>query len=249
MLKKWTLRIVLGLLVLMAAIFATAPASLMKNQLMSRIPTLQINGADGYFRAGTFQLMSYRNKVVKQLSWNLSFVSLLSAKIGMQLSLNDALFKGGLFFELGNEGNIYVSNIQGTQSVDSLLSIWPVMKMFKPSGKIIWDDVNVDAQRQTIKQLSGNIQWNNAALNVYGENFNIGTVDIQLGMDKEDVLLHLSSDEILELTGTLRIKPDRKYVLQGSLSENMPVNIKNALAIMLKPEAQGRLSFNIPGKF
>lgn len=250
LLKKWTLRIVAGLGLIVVAMLVTAPANLMENQLTTRIPDLQIQGISGGFWSGQFQQIYYQGTSFKQFSWELSLLAMLRGKIGAEISLNDPLFTGGLSFEQGFSDTLQLSKANAHQSVVALASHWLAFRMFRPEGELVWGNVSLALAGKSFEQASGVIQWQNASFNINGEPFSLGTIYLTLNADKGDLLLTISDGQsVLDLQGTLRISGDRKYLLQASLKEDLPATISNAVRLMARPDGHGRLTFTLPGKF
>jgi len=248
--KKWILRIVAGLGLLVITLLLTAPADLMETQLTSRIQNLQIQGVSGGFWSGQFQQIYFRGISLNQFSWELSLLAMLRGKIGVEASLNDPLFKGAATFEQGFSNTLQLSKVNAHQSVAALASHWLAFRMFRPEGELVWKNVSLELAGKSVEQADGVIQWQNASFNINGEPFSLGTINLSLNADKGDLLLSVSDGQsVLDLQGTLRISGDRKYLLQASLKEDLPTTISNAVRLMARPDGHGRLMFTLPGKF
>lgn len=249
MLKTWFLRILAGLIIAALVLLLTAPAKLMKNQLTATLPGIQITGTSGQFLAGQFKQLSYQGVNLKNLSWDLSLLSLLSAQLVADLSIEDQLFNGTLSYTQGLSDNISLSNINGLQSILEVSQLWPAIGFASPVGELVWADVSLTLNKQVFTEAEGELQLQNIAITVNGERIPLGNIRISPTISKGDLLLTLTSDRPLDIRGTVRLRRDRTYQLNASLSEQLPENIDATLRLVARPDATGRLQLNIPGRW
>lgn len=249
LLKKWILRIVAGLLLLLVALFITAPANLLESQLTSKVTGLQTQGVSGGFWSGQFQQVYYQGIALKQLSWNISILSLLSGKIGADITINDSLFQGALSIEKGLSETVKLSKVNAHQSVVELAKYLPALRQLHPQGELVWEDVSLSFTGKNFDLASGVIQWQNAALNIQGDRLSLGTIFLTLNTDKGDILINIHDQQSeLDIKGVLRFNGDRQYQFQVNLSEQLPANISSAVRLMTRPDGKGRLTFSFSGK-
>ncbi len=246
------LRFIVGLGFFIVALLVTAPASIIEDLLIKNVPSVSVQGTSGGLWSGQFQRIAHRKIALKQLEWSLSLTSFLTGSIGANLTVNDPLFNGELSLEKGFS-KTSISDINAQQSVNALASHWLPIQLFKPTGKILWKDASIsisDADKKPVfKEASGSIEWQNASLNINAETVSLGTVFLQLSTDDDDLLITISdNNSILDVQGTLRFSMNRTYRLALSLSEDLPVNIKNAVQMMARPDGNGRLTLIIPGQ-
>jgi len=246
--NKWILRTVAGLTLFIVTLLMTAPADLLKEQLTSNVPNLKILGTSGGFWSGQFQQVFYQNKSIKNVSWDLSPLSLTIGKLATDLNINDPLFNGDLSVATSFSQTIYLSEINGRQSVNNLASLWSTFRPLNLQGELSWNDVSLEISTSQFDQASGVIQWKDAALNIYGTALRLGTIDISLNTDNGDLLLTLNDDNsVLGLQGTLRFSIDKKYHLKATVKQDLPGNIRQAIQMFAKPDGNGRLSLTFSG--
>lgn len=249
MLKKWLLRTVIGLLIIIVTLAVTAPARVLESQLISQIPNLNVLSSSGRLWSGQFQQVVYQQQSIKHLAWNLSFFSLLKAAIGAQLTIDDPVFKGSLFVEQGISGTTSISEINAEQSLAELAKRYRPLQIIGPIGQLDWKDVALSWDDQVFNDAEGVIQWQNARLIVNGQQIMLGSINMTLEVENNDLLLQISSDAELDLVGSIRVKRNRRYQLTLSLKEQLPQNIYNAVRFMARPNGKGQLEFSRQGQW
>jgi len=249
MLKKWGLRSIIGLLLLMLVVILTAPASLMKSQLTSQLPGTQFSAVSGKFLSGNFQQIRYQGVELKNLSWDVSLLSLFLADLKTNLTIDDTLFTGSLSIQRSLSGVISLTDIEARQSISELSHYSPPINALTPTGEIIWQDVNLSVDAETFSDASGEIQLNNLSINLGGQQFSLGSVKALPSIEQDDLVLTLSGDTVLEIQGTVRISRNRNYQLNISVTEQLPEQLYTALRYMARPDETGRLALNFSGRW
>jgi len=248
LIKLWLLRSITGILLLVTGLIFTAPAELML-RLIPENSGLNLQGVSGRFLSGEVIQVNYAGKSIQQLSWSLSLPSLLTGKLGSDISISDPAFSGDLFLEKGFANTLSVSDINATQTVSVLPEYWKPLKLLYPEGQVDWIDVSLSVDEQSFQDASGNLQWKNASLSINKNLITLGTINVEVS-DEEGKLLLTISDKgsQLDVQGKLRIGVDKRYELQLSLSENLPANIKNPVLMVARPDGKGRLAINTKGR-
>lgn len=253
MLKKWSLRILAGLIVFIIALLINAPARLLENQLTSSVPGLVMNGTRGTLFSGQSESIAYDGKSLSRLSWNISASALLTGNLATELSADDPLFKGNLFLEKGLSDGLTVSAVSGQTSIAELVRLWPSLALFKPAGNLLWNDTGLTVTSQSFADAEGDMSWNNATLSVNGSLLQLGRIHFKPVIEGDELLINLSSDSVLDLKGVLRISRDHRYLLEASLTDNLPDNIRNPIKMMARNRmdeaGNGRLVLKIPGRW
>jgi len=246
--KKWFLRIIIGIFLLIAGLFITAPADILVKQISS-IDGLKLQGVTGSLLSGKIQQLYFNNISLKQLTWNLSLLSFLSGKAGSDFTITDPVFTGDLTIEQSISNITYLSDINATQSVPVLAEFWRTLKFVKPQGKLDWNDAAVSLDESKFYDADGEIVWNNASISSGNNIISLGTIYIILETEDDDLLLHISDgDSVLDVQGTLRLGRDLKYQLNIDMSENLPTDINNAVRMVARPNEQGRLAISSSGQ-
>ncbi|MCP3673791.1 MAG: type II secretion system protein N [Gammaproteobacteria bacterium] len=250
--KKLILRFIVGLGFFIVALIITAPASIIEGLVIKNIPSINVQGTSGGLWSGQFLKVAHRKVALKELKWSLSLMSLFTGNVGVDLSINDPLFNGELTLEKGFS-KTSLSDINAQQSVTVLASHWLPIQLLSPVGSLAWKDVSISiSDKDTISVFNdaeGAIEWQNASLNINGETVSLGTVFLQLSTDNDDLLITLSdNNSVLDIQGTLRFSMNRTYLLELSLSDDLPANIKSAVQMIARPDDNGRLTFSIPGR-
>ncbi len=248
MFKKWLLRFIAGSVLLITGLLITAPADIML-QFTSGIAGLNLQGVRGNFLSGDIQQLSYRGLRLQQLSWTITPTSLLTGKLGSDIIITDPVFTGELSVEQNLNSTVFLSEINGTQSVSDLASYWQMLKFISPQGELDWQKVSLSLDEKQFYDAEGDINWNQAALSYSNKNISLGTINIKLDTEENNLLLHISDqDSVLELQGTVRLGRDMKYQLKIDMSENLPADIKSAVQMIARPNGKGRLVLSSTGQ-
>ena len=249
MLKKWSLRLFLGLLALIVIGLLTAPAQLLENQLTSQVSGLKTTAATGRFISGEFKQLQYKNTFVNQVTWNLSLLSLLSANIGADISIDDPLFKGQLFIQQGISGTTSISDVNATQSLAEVAKNYKPLQLLRPQGALEWKAIALTFDNQSFKQAEGEVLWQNAQIEFNGNAYTLGTIKLSPSIENGELLLQISSDSTLELDGVIKVNRNRTYKLTASIKEQLPANVFNAVRYFARPNGNGRLEMTMSGRW
>lgn len=249
MLKKWSLRLSLGLIFLIIIGFFTAPAQLLENQLTSQIRGLKTSTATGRFVSGEFKQLQYKKTTINQLSWNLSILSLFTAKVGAEISIDDAQFRGQFFIQQGISGSTSISDVNGSQSLIEIAKNYAPFQLLRPKGSIEWKGIAVSFNEQSFEQAEGTIRWPNAQIEFNGKPFTLGTIQLSPVVESGALVLRLSSDPNLELDGAITVNRDRTFTLSASIKETLPPNIFNAVRYFARSNGNGRLVMTFSGRW
>ena len=247
MLKKWSLRLFLGLLALIIIGLLTAPAQLLENQLTSQVSGLKITAATGRFISGEFKQLQYKNTSVNQVTWNLSLLSLLSANIGADISIDDPLFKGQLFIQQGVTGTTSIRDVNATQSLAEVAKNYRPLQLLRPQGALEWKAIALAFDNQSFKQAEGEVLWQNAQIEFNGNAYTLGTIKLSPSIENGELLLQISSDSTLELDGVINVNRNRTYKITASIKEELPANVFNAVRYFARPNGNGRLEMAMSG--
>lgn len=247
MIKKWILRILASILLLAIGLIFTAPAEFMVRLLPAKAG-LNLQGVSGRLLSGEVLQVNYAGESLQQLTWDLSLTSLLTGKLGSDISVNDPTFRGSLYLEKGFTETVSVSEINATQLVSTLTEYYKPLKLLYPEGRLDWEDVSLSMDEKTIHQASGNIRWKDATLTINNNLLALGTINIEISDKEGDLLLTITDENSpLDVRGKLQLGLDRRYDLQLSLSDNLPANIKNPVLMVARPDGNGRLQLNTKG--
>ena len=247
MFKKLLPRALIALIFLSVALLLTAPAQVVERQLSSQIPGVSTEGTEGRLWSGKFARVSYQQLSVHQVGWSLSAGSLLTAKAGATITIDDVLFKGSLFVQQSLGGTSNLSDINGRQSLDALSDVLPILRFIKPSGDAIWQDVSLSFDASNYHTASGTVTWPDAILTANGQSYVLGEMMIELSAEDGKLILSLSSDQQLDLSGSIALDRKQHYDLEVSVREDLPENLYNAIRMMARPDGAGRLTFNRSG--
>ncbi|MFT5450644.1 MAG: hypothetical protein ACI9N9_000121 [Enterobacterales bacterium] len=249
MLKKWSLRLFLGLIALIIIGLFTAPAQLLESQLTSQIPGLKTTTVTGRLVSGEFKQLQYKKTTLNQVTWDLSLLSLLSANIGADISIDDPLFKGQLFIQQGVSGSTSISAVNATQSLVEVAKNYSPLRLLSPKGVLEWQAIALSFDNQAFEQADGEILWKNAQIAFNGNPFTLGTIKLSPSIENGELLLQLSSDSQLDLEGIIKVNRNRTYQLSTSIKEELPTNIFNAVRYFARPNGNGRLEMTMSGRW
>jgi hypothetical protein len=247
LLKIWSLRLSFGLLAVIVIGLLTAPAQLLENLLTSQVSGLKTTAATGRFVSGEFKQLQYQNTTVNQVTWDLSLLSLLTANIGAELSIDDALFKGQLFIEQSISGGTSVSDVNATQSLVEIANNYRPLRLLRPKGALEWKAIALSFNSQSFEQAEGEILWKNAQIEFNGNPYSLGTMTLSPSVENGELLLQISSDSTFDLEGVIKVNRNRTYKLNASIKENLPANVFNAVRYFARPNGNGRLEMIMSG--
>ncbi len=249
MIKKWGIRLLLAIVIIVAIIIYTAPAEILEKGINSNTSTLKITSSSGGLIKGDFQNIKFKGGQLNQLHWNISLIQLLTGKIAATLNISDPKFDGQFNIEHSISGTTRLFDINAVQSTAHFATQWAPLKYIHPEGELLWNNVALSFTEQSFIDASGEISWNNAQLTVNGQNIPLGNINVFPTTDNNDLLLLISSDSVLDIDATLKISLDHTYLLDVSLKEDLPSNIKNSIKYVARPDGNGRLTFTLPGRW
>lgn len=248
--RIWPL-VVLGVAAYIVFALATLPASI----VTSRLTRLGINaaGVSGTAWNGRAQVLQAGTANFGSVTWNLHPLQLFTARLGadVQLTRRDGFAKTGLL--LSPSGRATFSQLTASLPFSALPTT-----LF-PGG---WNGtLNLKLSELTIDHgwpvaAVGTIE----ALDLTGparKPTNVGSYKVVLPAPNQtpskDVLAGALTDTggPLQITGTLQLKADRSYLVEGLVATrpDTPRDVADSLQYLGAPDAQGRRQFSLAGTF
>jgi len=224
-------------------VIALMPVSFVLNfvELPKNIEVGQVSGSIWHSEISTIKTndLSF-NKVKSQLS----FLSLLTLNPSIDLSFGDPLINGP-------EGSVNISGLLGELNLSDLHlliaanTITSQLNLPVPIQAHDFIDVSIDefiAGMPICSKLSGNIQWNKAAMTVLDEKVNLGKLSAKLSCHKGQAVAILEPKNNLGVTFTANI--GKGYQLSGSgyltPTAKMPKQFQEVLPFLGNPDNKGR---------
>ena len=248
--RIWPL-VVLGVAAYIVFALATLPASI----ITSRLTRLGINatGVSGTAWNGRAQVLQTGAANFGSVTWNLHPLQLFTARLAadVQLTRRDGFAKTGLL--ISPSGRATFSQLTASIPFSALPST-----LF-PGG---WNGtLNLKLSELTIDHgwpvtAVGTVE----ALDLTGparKPTNVGSYKIVLPAPSQtpakDVLAGALTDTggPLQITGTLQLKADRSYLVEGLVATrpDTPRDVADSLQYLGAPDAQGRRQFSLAGTF
>jgi hypothetical protein len=246
---KYTVGVVLGLLLLIVVIMIMAPSQLMESQLKSNVNGLEITSSEGGFWSGEVNGVRLQKHSIEKLSWQLSGSTLLTANLGADLKIEDPLFSGSLFAQQSISGRTHISELNGIQTVSELSRIWPMIRFVSPTGELDWNEVAIAFDNERFDLASGSVKWNNAELLINNQLVALGEVVASLDVENDDLVITLISDDKFDLQASIIVSRNNQYKITASIKEDIPTNIYNAVRFMARSDGNGRFVLNNSGRW
>jgi general secretion pathway protein N len=248
--RIWPL-VVLGVAAYIVFALVTLPASFMTSPL-ARFG-INVAGVSGTAWNGRAQVLQVGAADFGSVTWKLHPLALFSARLGadVQLTRRDGFAKTGLLL-----------SPSGRATFNQLTASLPFAALpptLFPGG---WNGtLNLKLAQLTIDQgwpvaAVGTIE----ALDLTGparKPAKIGSYKVVLPAPNrtpaKDVLAGALTDMggLLQITGTLQLKADRSYLVEGLVATRpeTPRDVADSLQFLGTPDAQGRRSFSLAGTF
>ena len=241
--KKWLGFSALFIVSYLIFLFATAPASLILNQV--KLPKdVVIQGVIGSVWHMKAQKVYTEAVTVEKVSAKLNLLSLLSFNPVVDVTFGDALIPGpeGSLSLSMQAGNAQVENASIFLPANMVAQQLPLPIPMTAQG-IVEMDVPFYAQGKPLCQaLEGQIHWRRAKVNAFDESITLGRLSGNLGCDNGSIALTIEPDNQLGLTYNAFIGANGRISGNGYLTpgENFPEKLKSVLPFIGTPDNQGR---------
>lgn len=200
---------------------------------------------------GGAQQLQYRGKYLGDTSWKLSPWWLLLGKVDATVNLlnNDSYLEAQLEVPLAG-GELLLSQVKGSLALPLLqqhLSLVPLPLLGELSLK--FEELVVDESGR-LQRAEGRMVWYRAGVQL-AERLQLGDLQMTLQSTGEGAIEGAIRDSggPLQLQATLTLAPDGSYQLAGEAKpgESAEKALRDALAMLGKPDSQGSYPLNFSG--
>lgn len=242
--KAWIL-VALGVLSYLAFALATLPATVITSRLP---PAIAMAGVEGSAWNGRAAVVSIGGTQLGALNWNLHALSLLAAKAkaDIKLTRSDGFVQATI--AMRNPKRVSVSGLTGSLPLDTLP---PSAAPGGWKGTLNMRLASLELVDGWPARADGTIEL----INLVGP----ARRPAELGSYKVIFPPELTGNELvgaladtggpLEIAGNIRLKPDRSYLVEGSVAARpeAPRSMTDGLQMLGSPDAQGRRPFSLAG--
>ena len=245
--KRGWLLALLGVLVFVVLLVATLPARV----LVDRIPAVQASGVGGSLWSGHAQTLSIQGVVLGRAQWRLFALPLFLGQLKIQADVNPPGGQGTAHCIITFRRDVTCSQ------VDASLPLQSLQMRHLPqgwSGRLVADLSHLAVKQGWPVAATGRIDVQDvqkmagAGLSPFGSfrvEFPAHDIDPAQGL----VGALTDTGGPLSVVGTLRLAPDRTYVIDGRVAARggAPAEVARAIEYLGLPDAQGRREFSVAG--
>lgn len=243
--RIWPL-VVLGVVTYLVFAIATLPASV----ILSRLPPSVVTaGVEGTAWNGRAQIVQVAGAQIGSVQWNLHALPLFTGRVRTDLKVarSDGFIETRLSMPMSG-GTLALSNLTGSLPLSAL------PPSVAPGG---WTGI-VNARLQQLElangwpaQIEGTVEINDLTGPARRPS-NVGSYKATFppGTSGDEIVGALADQGgPLEIAGSIRLKPDRSYVIEGSVAPRPEASrsMTDSLRFLGEPDAQGRRPFSLAG--
>jgi general secretion pathway protein N len=245
--------IIAGTTSFLLASLTQLPASLVLSKLPANLP-VQLQGVNGTLWAGGATSLSSQGVQLNNLQWELRLSALLKGQLAADLRGN--LAQGGQFdgtcsIDLSNTlhcAPLNLSNLPAQALAPYLqnLMVPPLSGTFQANlDSVTWD-------QQTLPQLSGHGEWQEAGIQMMPQRYGNYTAIISSGGDNtQQISLASAPDAAFTLNGTITVQADGQYKSELNLKPGNTIDdgTKQFLTgFIVPPQPDGTYQIREQGK-
>ncbi len=241
--------ILVVLFILLVVIFA--PVKLAEN-FIPKNNDFQISGMQGSVWSGSIESIQAMQWNLEDIDFDLSIISLMTGNLGGYSQIHDGDITGSLEFEIKDQKNLSISNADIEVFALKFEKYLPI-KGVELNGKLSTEDLHIEVINNRPTSLSGKTLWNNASLNLNGNNWKLGDFEITWQTNSEDgtILgaLNQAKKNVLDIDGTITVTKAGLLEFKGSIAANIDKNIYAAFSLFANGKVQnGRLPIKFKKK-
>lgn len=245
-LKVWQW-VVLGLLAYFIFLVKYMPASWLIHSDMVQLPKeVEVVGVSDTIWQGKIERVLVKGVSINQVSWDLSFWSLLLAQVdidvkGGQLRQQDDVYlKGNLSASLLNKQAFSVSNFTILVPAQAVMRQFQLPIPVTAKGRFKADIARLEFDKKC-EQLSGSGGWNNGEVGGRNGPIKFGSFDALLSCDKGDIQVAVQDNNKLQLDALVTLSQNGEYSVLGrfNIPEDMPDEVQQAASFFGPTDSQG----------
>jgi len=237
--------VISGVIVFLLVLVVTFPARVAYRWLAP--PDLQLSGISGSVWNGTAAEGLAAGAYVRNISWRLKPMALLTGKLAFTTSADPASGSMKADVAMGLGGSLALTNLTGTVSLDL------VHNAFQQGG--ISGDVSLNFSNLVLENglpvaATGSV----TVANFFARDLSAGVLgDYRAEFQTSGQSISASVDDVagvLDIDGVITINPDRTYSLVGEVAARpgAPPSIEQQLRFLGSPDARGMRPFRFEGQ-
>ncbi|AKE51263.1 type II secretion system protein N [Kangiella geojedonensis] len=229
--KKIIVGAVIALILFIAILLMLAPARVATPWITDAVPELYLTNVSGSIWSSHIEQAKYRNLTINNIELQPSAIALLWGALETSINIQDP--KISLEAEAVLSRNNYsVKNANfdvDTAYVASLIKV-PIDGL---SGRVNGQVSILDYSKKSLKQLSGEGQWNNAVILYPNNNLDIGNVSFKLSksgqLDNAARIDIMDNQGVLDLKGFIEVGLNKQFRMNIHATNQLPAHLKNWL--------------------
>ncbi|MER2527836.1 MAG: type II secretion system protein N [Candidatus Competibacter denitrificans] len=240
----------LGIVAFLVFLLLLAPATLVADQIGSRLAGFTVRGVEGRAIAGALSSVRWRDLSINRLTWRWRPLALLEGRLGINLQTEDPEIKLTGNAALGLNRQITLGDLAGRLPLNRVSNLAAAGNL-PLEGMVVLDlrNLALDATgRPTAAQ--GTIRLLNLRVNL-GQPLPLGDYELRLDSAGSEGMQGKIKDinAPLVLEGTLSLQPDGRYRFTGQAMVRDPNNqaLRQAMSLLGPPGADGRWPLNFSG--
>jgi hypothetical protein len=246
--RAWLGYIALGAFAYVGFLVAGLPAQYVHGLVAPHLGPVHLSGISGTVWSGGARSLQAQDLQLEALTWRLQPTALLRARLEVALSFQTAAGPGELRIGRRLPDTDYVREANFNLPAAQLAALAQL-------GPVGLDGVlRVRLQEITLHQTtpvaaSGAIQWQDAAAGV-GQWVTLGDFALRF-LESTDAIVAELRDEggVLDLRGELRLTPDRRYAVNGTVAPRADASdeVVQAVRMIGTPQGDGRFAVSLSG--
>jgi general secretion pathway protein N len=243
-------KIIILVTLFIVLVIINAPVKFVENYMPSTKDII-INGLQGTVWSGEINSVVVKGWNLSQLDYNLSFISLITGKIGASTFIKKGDVIGDVSFELEDEKNLSIKQANLKIPAMKIESYLPI-KGIELSGSLYSRNLNVLVVNNKPTLVDGITEWKKASVNFNGQSYKVGDLKISWQTNSETQMITgtiLKTKNILSLEGKMSLDKTGLFDFKGSISDKTDQMIYNAFIFFSDGKAaNGRLPIKFKKK-
>lgn len=242
--------ITLGTIAFLVFLLLAAPATLITDQIGSRLAGFTVRSVEGRAIGGALSGIRWRDISLDRLSWSWRPLALLGGQLGVYLKAEDPAIQLTGHAAIGLNRQVALSDLAGRLPLNRVSNLTAAGNL-PLEGMIVLDLRNLTldkAGRPSTAQ--GTIRLLNLRVNL-GQPLQLGDYEMRLDSTGAEGIQGKIKDinAALALEGTLNLQSDGRYRFTGQAMVRDPSNqaLRQAMGLLGPPGADGRWPLNFSG--
>ena len=247
-LRPWYWLIAYGLFIYLLFLVINLPVNVVWSLAPKEIQrSLAITNMQGSAWSASADNIVIRNFELGKAEWTLNPFRLVTGKLAGNINLRHALGQLQSGYKLDTDQMIELSDVNAKFSA-AILD--PAIPPFTLGGSIHSQLESVKIQGRSLFEATGDLQWRNASISGVAD-VALGNLTFKATPEAKGTKLQVTNEGgPIAISGDIRVTGNGRYRLNLLLSsrDNQNTDLKNMLAMLGRPDAQGRVRFSPSGK-